>query len=99
MTQTPPGGPRRSPRLNGLFVLGLLLLFVAVGAFVWMRWSADEVTAADDAGAAMVQPAELPPPGAGAVPAEPGRTGTGNAVAPENERGLDPVEGGRTPGG
>ncbi|SFS30507.1 hypothetical protein [Brevundimonas viscosa] len=93
MTQTPPGGPRRSPRFNSLVVLGLVLLFVAAGAFVWMRWSADAVTAADEAGEAMVQPAELPPPDAGAVPAEPGATGVGNAVAPEDERGLDPAPG------
>lgn len=93
MTQTPPNSPRRSPRLNALVVVGLILLFVAVGAYIWTRWSADEVTAADDAAAAMVQPSEVPPANTGAVPAQPGATGVGNAVAPQDERGISPAEG------
>ena len=93
MTQTPPDAPRRSSGFNGLVVLGIILLFLILGAFIWMRWSADSVSAADDAGAALVQPAELPPPDAGAVPAQPGQTGTGDAVAPQDSRGLSPAEG------
>lgn len=95
MTQTPPDAPRRSSPPIGLVVLGLLLLFVVVGVFVWFRWSADSETAADDARAAMVQPAELPAPEAGAVPANPGATSTGNAYNPQDERGLSPAEGGQ----
>lgn len=90
--------PRRSPRLNGLAVVGLIVLFVAVGAYIWFRWSADAETAADDARAAAVQPAEIPPPDAGAVPAQPGATGTGDAYNPQDERGLSPAEGGQPAG-
>src|SRR5690606_24529177 len=94
MSQTSPdNAPRRSPRFNGMVVLGVILLFLIAGVVVWVGWSADDDRADDNAAGALVQPAELPPPDAGAVPAQPGATGTGDAVRPQDARGLSPAEG------
>jgi len=63
-------GPKRSTRFNGVVVLMVLLLFIIAGAYVWTRWSADDDSAADNAADRTVQPAELPPPGAGTLSPE-----------------------------
>lgn len=93
MTGNSPNAPRRSTGFNGLVVAGVVLLFVIAGVWAWTSWSADDDSAADNSAGTLVQPAELPPPDAGAVPARPGATGTGNAVQPQDERGISPAEG------
>ena len=64
-----PPGPKRTTRFNGVVVLLVLLLFVIAGAYVWAHWSLDDDSAADNA-VGQVQPAQLPPPDAGALSPE-----------------------------
>lgn len=40
--------PRRSPAFNTLLILGILVVFVALGVWIWFDWSADAATAADN---------------------------------------------------
>lgn len=61
----------RSPALNAVIVGLIVLAFVVGGAIVWTKWSRDAVTAVDEAHEAVVQPAEIPDPDDGAMPAAP----------------------------
>lgn len=77
--QPPPPRPRR----YGTVIAILLVAFAVLALLTWQRWSADAVTSVDNAQDAVVQPAEVPPPG-GAVPARPkndGSDASGDAVA------------------
>ncbi|MCS6624711.1 hypothetical protein N0B44_17475 [Roseibacterium beibuensis] len=65
-----PPGPKRSPRFNGLILLGVVALFVIAAIFVWSLWSVEDDSAADYARDHPVQPAELPPPDAGSLSPE-----------------------------
>ncbi len=72
MTDCDPrtAAPRRTTRFSGVVILMILVLFLIAGAFVWIRWSADARSAADNAAGHTVQPAELPPPDAGSTSPE-----------------------------
>ncbi|HEY0101952.1 MAG TPA: hypothetical protein VGB60_00605 [Brevundimonas sp.] len=66
---------KRAGKLPMLAVLTLIVIVGLLGAVIWMAWSADSPSAADDAAPHPVQPAELPSPADGAVPARPANGG------------------------
>ena len=61
----------RSPALNAAIVGLIVLVFVVAGALIWTAWSRGSLTAVDEAHEAVVQPAEVPDPAVGAIPATP----------------------------
>lgn len=65
MTHPDRPAPKRTTRFNGVVVLLVLLLFAVAGTYVWIHWSADDDSAADNSAANPVQPAYTPPPDAG----------------------------------
>lgn len=58
-------------KLSGLAVLGLIAVVALLAVAIWIAWSRDSGSAADDAAPHAVQPARMPPPEGGAVPARP----------------------------
>lgn len=40
--------PPRSPATNTAVILGIVAVFIALGVWIWLKWSADAVTAADN---------------------------------------------------
>ena len=85
---------RRIPLSNTAILLLILLAFVILGVVVWFRWSADAVSAADNAAGKVVQeqPLKGPQPAGPAMPDNrPGADASGDAVA--DKTGQRPVEG------
>lgn len=52
--------PRRTAMSNTAILLLILAAFVIVGVVIWFRWSADAVTAADNAAGKVVHRQPLP---------------------------------------
>lgn len=77
---------RKSGKLPMLAVVALLVIVALLGAAVWMDWSSDSDSAAEEAAPHPVQPAEIPSPADGAVPAQP-RDASAAAMTRDGERG------------
>ncbi|HST92496.1 MAG TPA: hypothetical protein VLJ13_09910 [Brevundimonas sp.] len=62
---------KRAGKLPMLAVITLIVIVALLGAAIWMAWSADSPSAADDAAPHPVQPVQMPSPQDGALPARP----------------------------
>ncbi len=84
---------RKAPP-TGWIVIGLVAAFAILGAILWMNWSADDDSAADNDTDAVVQPARLPD-GSSATSARPendlSRDATGDAAARGREAEAAPA--------
>ena len=79
-------GVRRGGGLPMLAVAALVVVMALLGVAVWTDWSRDSDSAAEEAAPHPVQPAELPSPQDGAVPAQPRSVGA-TPSAQDGERG------------
>jgi flagellar basal body-associated protein FliL len=66
---------KRAGKLPMLAVVTLIIIVALLGAAIWMAWSADSPSAADDAAPHPVQPVQMPSPEDGALPARPANAG------------------------
>lgn len=77
-------GSKSGGKLPMLAVLALIAVVALLGAAIWVAWSEDSGSAADNAAPHPAQPTQMPPPEGGAVPARPANA---LATGADGERG------------